>query len=265
MKHVHRFFIDQKLATGQPVFLGGDDAFHAARVLRMKNGDTVELAGLNGSIFGASIASISAVGRAFEIELIPEGQIVSGSKQTGLASLTIAQAIPSGRKMDLIVEKLSELGVDRLVPLFTEKSTVRSRRNPADPRRQNEKLSRWQRVAKSAAAQAKRNAVMTVEEPVKLDAWLGSFRGKALVLATEREGKPFSEAMAEALSEPQEDGAEPLLTLIIGPESGFSQAEIDMIAGRGLIFSTLGPLVLRTETAALTAAALALHRLGALG
>ena len=243
MKHIHRFFVSQSLTRGSSVCLDPDDSFHASRVLRIKPGDALELADPDGVVF---MAKVTGTGRI--VELITESEIVSKNPDTE-PMLTVVQVLPSGKKMDLIVEKLSELGVDRLVPVFGDKSVAR-------PAAGAGKLQRWRRVARSAAAQSKRERVMSVEEPLTLRRWLDEEPGLFYVLSTEAEGKPLGQAL---------EGSRIPVTLVIGPEAGFSDAELDNFAGSGAVFVSLGPQVLRAETASLVAAALVLHRQGALG
>lgn len=260
MKHVHRFFVGQTLIAGEPVRLEGDDVFHAVRVLRLKAGDTVELADEAGRVFQAVVTDTGSKNRA-ALEAVPGSQAASVavlSEKT--PRLTVVQALPSGRKMDLIVEKLSEIGVERLVPVLTKKSVVRETQG------KGEKMARWRRVAKAAAAQSKRTGVMAIDEPVGLAQWLADFDGAALVLSTEVEGRPLGNALWAVLGDRAADGVRiPALALIVGPEAGFSTEEINKMKGHGVCFASLGRPVMRTETAALVAATVVMHRLGVIG
>ena len=243
MKHIHRFFVSKKLTAGSSVCLDEDDSFHAVRVLRLKPGDALELVDPDGCVFEAEVT-----GGDGTIEAMPLREIESKNPVAGPA-LTVVQVLPSGRKMDLIVEKLSELGVARLLPVFSEKSVAR-------PAGGDGKLQRWRRIARSAAAQSKRVNVMQVEEPVALGCLLEDKPGPFYVLSTEVQGKPLGDAMT--------DDGKPVM-LVAGPEAGFSDAEIDRLGAAGAVFMSLGPHVLRAETASIVAVALVLHRLGELG
>ncbi|MFA6001646.1 MAG: RsmE family RNA methyltransferase [Thermoleophilia bacterium] len=243
MKHIHRFFVSQSLTQDSSVCLDPDDSFHACRVLRIKPGDPLELADPDGIVFSARVTGTGRI-----VELMTESEIISKNPDTK-PGLCVVQVLPAGKKMDLIVEKLSELGVDRLVPVFSDKSVAR-------PAAGTGKLERWRRVARSAAGQSKRERVMLIDEPRSLRRWLDEKPGLFYVLSTEAEGMPLGQAL--------KDSTIPV-TLVIGPEAGFSDVELENFTGSGAVFVSLGTQVLRTETASVVAAALALHRLGALG
>lgn len=243
MKHIHRFFVSQSLTSGSSICLEPEDSFHASKVLRIRPGDAIELADPDGAVF---LAKVTVAGQV--VEAIAESEIVP-KNSVSEAALTIVQVLPSGRKMDLIVEKLSELGVDRLVPVFGDKSAAR-------PSAGEGKLQRWRRIARSAASQSKRERVMSVEEPRTLSGWMDEEQGRFYVLSTEVAGEPLGQAL---------DGGEIPVTLVIGPEAGFSDAELDGFSGTGAVHVSLGTQVLRTETASVVAAALVLHKHGALG
>jgi len=155
-----------------------------------------------------------------------------------------------GKKMDLVVEKLSEIGVGSLVPVYMDDSLARL--NAAGGGR----LDRWRRIARASAGQSRRAGVMEIAEPVSFAGWIQSWNGPLIVLATEIDGAPLGSAAEKAESP---------LALLVGPEAGFSEEEIGLLQERDAIFASLGGQVLRTETAALVAAAIVMHRLGGLG
>lgn len=241
MKHIHRFFLSQDINPGDEVALDVDDYFHAVKVLKLRAGDEVELAAADESVYRGRVVSTGQDCRVAADTLIAMGRSSAG--------LTVVQALPRGRKLDLVVEKLSELGVERLAPVSTSQSV-------SPPVKPGEKMKRWKRIARAAAAQAKRTAVMEIDEPVALSDWLRSAAGTVIVLATENDPAPLGEVIA---------GASLPLALVIGPESGFSDDEIQSMEAGGAVFGGLGGLVLRTETAALVAATVVLHRLGRIG
>lgn len=239
MRHIHRFFLSRELAEGESAILEGDDSFHISNVLRLKPGDTIELADSGGRVFASVITTCGKNVEARAERLQPAA---------ATASISVVQAIPSGKKMDLVVEKLSELGVMRLIPVFTERSV--SGGSGAG------KLGRWRRLARSAASQARRNTIMEVERPRQLGGWLSTWDGPLIALVTENDGIPLGVAVDMVVGE---------LVVLVGPESGFSQAELELLRDRGTLLARLGPLLLRTETAALVAATIALHRRGDIG
>lgn len=271
MKHIHRFFVSSDIAAGDSVRLDDDDSFHASRVLRLKRGSLMELADAAGRVFEAVVERNDG---PVEVTVGEEvvGEVPVGPAPVATVGLTVAQALPKGKKFDLVVEKLSEIGVAVLVPVFTGKSVARPARDSG------EKLARWRRIARAAAGQSKRNRVMEVAAPVSLGEWLKECSQPLLVLATEAGARSLTDALScatEAAAGPGEAAAlEPgeaaasgrqRLSLLVGPEAGFSDSEIETLAASGAVFASLGTQVLRTETAALVAAAIVMNRLGALG
>lgn len=238
MTHIHRFFLDQKVSSGRQVRIEDEDVFHAARVLRLKSGDAVEISDREGEVYAARVRSLAGGVEVAVGELIQQAPQAEG--------LTVVQALPRGRKMDLVVEKLSELGIDRLVPVWTDKSVA-----PPDP--EGEKVRRWRRLARAAAAQAKRSRVMAVDEPMALPELIAVEERPLVVLIAESEAEPLGNVLARVEGPP---------VLVIGPESGFSGSELGQLESAGAIPGRLGGLVLRTETAALVAATIVLHHMG---
>lgn len=234
----------------------------------------MELAGPDGRVFAAVVERI---GGPVEVTVGEEvrGEEVGGNEAGAAATaasvkLTVAQALPKGKKFDLVVEKLSEIGVAGLVPVFSGKSVARPGRDSG------EKLARWRRIARAAAGQSKRNTVMEIAAPAGLEEWLKELSEPLLVLATEVGAEPLTAALVNVTGKVTATGAATgtataaatetmRLSLLVGPEAGFTRSEIDMLAGAGAVFASLGTQVLRTETAALVAAAIVMNRLGMLG
>jgi len=243
LKHIHRFFVAKNLAAGQSVCLSPEDSFHAGRVLRLRPGDITELAGADGHIFKATVAKVDGT-----VEVTTGPEVIYAPAPA--IELSVAQSLPKGKKFDLIVEKLSELGVTRLAPVISEKSVISKQSDTSG------KLERWRRIARSSAAQSRRDKVMDIEEPCDMHDWLDNLSGTLMVLTTEAATMPLGSA-ASQLEFP--------VTLLVGPEAGFSAAEINEFRERGAVLVGLGPRILRTETAAMVAAAIILHHLGHLG
>ncbi len=240
MKHVHRFFVSRPLSTGEKVRLEEGDSFHAVRVLRLRSGEAIELADSRGHVFSARVIHADGV-----LEALAGGELARQPQ----VELTVDQAIPRGRRMDLVVEKLSELGVTRLVPLHTRKTVVRP---PAGKAR----LERWRRIAREAAKQSRRDGVMEIGRPRRLEEWLPEQGDGLVTLVTEVPAEPLGEVAASLADAP---------CLLVGPEAGFEEDEIELLGRAGSRFAALGPLLLRSETAAVVAAAIVMHRLGIVG
>lgn len=231
--HVFRFFlpIDAEAVTiGGTVCLAPDDAKRAAKVLRLAAGETVEIADGRGRVFLGNVANA----RAGEVVLTQE---LPGQHPLVPIRVLLAQ---SGTRADDAVEKLVELGVAEIAPLL-----ARGRRR--DPR-----TDRWQRIAEAAAAQAKLAQVPTISAPVAYDVAL---EAGAIVCSHERDDTSLTAALA-ASDRP--------ITLLIGPEAGFTEGELDAARQAGVPVVRIGHTVLRTETAAVVVAALVIDRLSSL-
>jgi 16S rRNA (uracil1498-N3)-methyltransferase len=164
------------------------------------------------------------------------------------SALTLAVAPPKGARMDVAVEKATECGVGRIVPLQTERSVVRGRDA-------SERVARWRRIAASATAQSGRARLPEIAPFAALADVLERPEGARLLLAHRAAGsRPLAAALA---------GARPgeAVVVLVGPEGGFTEAEIDLAGRRGALAVSLGPNRLRTETAAVVAVALAVAAL----
>jgi 16S rRNA (uracil1498-N3)-methyltransferase len=153
--------------------------------------------------------------------------------------VTLAQGVSRGERMDYTIQKAVELGVTRIVPLISERCEVR-----LEGERLTKRVQHWQAVAASACEQCGRNRVPPVLAPVPLNSWLAEpVHGLRLVL------NPLAPATLTSLSTPDDR----LITLLIGPEGGLSDAEVKRAQQSGFVGIRLGPRILRTETAAVTA------------
>jgi len=239
---VPRLFVPSVPQSDTSVTIQGEEARYVLAVLRMKAGDELDLMDPRGSLHRARIES---AGRS-SLELrVLESLPPRPEPRTGVILL---QGILKGGKMDLVIQKATELGVRRIVPTVTERSQVRDTR----------KLARWRKIALEAARQCGRAAVPEVREPVSIeDFFRAAERPLKGFIFWEEGGRPLS---GGSLDNSGED-----VFAAIGPEGGFTREEVQMAEGRGLAVSTLGPLVLRAETAAIAAVALVQFLMGRMG
>jgi len=208
--------------------LPNDQAHHARDVLRLNLGDEVELFTASGQSAVGAIVQLSSESVIVEVEQI--------QKTTTTFQLTIASAIPKGARADWMIEKLSELGVARFVPLITERSVVH-------PEGKN-KLDRWQRLAEESAKQSRRPGVMQIAPLTPLPDFLKN-PAPIAYLSTAPDSQPMPAILPPVSAS---------LSLLIGPEGGWSDAEIALFKDRHLTPITLGGTILRVETAAIAAA-----------
>ncbi len=244
-----RFLVDADLAAifsgDRRVVLGRSAARHAAAVLRLKPGAAVRVFDGRG---GEYRARLIAPGRgSVRVELVEPSP---GAAESPLP-IVLALGVSRGDRMDLAVRKSVELGVARIVPLWTMRGVVRP-----EPRKTGERLARWRRIVEGACEQCGRSIVPAVEAPRLLEDWLDRRPGDgtALRLASDR-GRAFARLPPPGLP----------LTLLVGPEGGFDPRETGQADRRGFVAARLGPRVLRTETAAIAAVAAAQLLWGDLG
>ena len=228
---MHRFYLDES----RDDFLLPEDARHALTVLRMKKGDFLE-AFLNGQRFQAEIVEIA--GDAVQIRRLAP----LPSTEPALR-ITLFQGLPKADKMEWIVQKAVELGVDRVIPVLMRRCVVQWK--AADAVR---KLERWNRIAREACKQSGRCRIPEVSAPVALD------RIAPLLASQSANAVPWEEAdglgpAAFAQAHPELDS----LGILIGPEGGIDPEEMESLRREGCTPLTLGPRILRTETAGLAA------------
>lgn len=231
-----RIHVDRPLASGTDFTLPAQAAEHVARVLRLDVGAPVVLfSGDDGLEYDATL---SAVGKREVVATVGEGRAVENESPL---ALTLAQGVARGEKMDLIVQKATELGIARIVPILTERSEVK-----LDATRAEKRLLHWRAVAASACEQSGRARVPVIEPAVALGAWLGSLG----------DGGPMRLALLpEGSKRPGELALKDAAILAIGPEGGFGERDRSALAATGFTGLKLGPRILRTETAGLAAIA----------
>lgn len=239
----HRFYIPPDAWNPSALALAGDELRHCRDVLRCRPGDRVV-------VFNGAGAEADAEILGFGASAAPLKAWTLVDSPRPAARITLGQAVPKGKNMDLIVQKATELGANAIVPLLSERVVVRM--DPGEARRKQEK---WQRVAIEACKQCGQNWLPQVEMPVAADAFLsrsGPPRDPAelrLVAALTDDARPLKQILGD-----REDGTAPVrATVLIGPEGDFTPAEVSLAVGAGFEPLSLGPIVLRSETAAIHA------------
>ncbi len=230
--------------------LSDEDRRHAASALRVRPGEEIEVVEpAPGSVWRVEVAQVSSAGiRALPIERL---------ERPFHPRVTLVQGVAKGDKMDAIVRQAVEIGAAEVVPVLTARSVVR-----LDAKKRHERGERWRRIAKSAAEQSHRAEVPAIHDPVTLHEALPVLAGydEVIVLWEDASALGLSRALASRVSQP-----ETRVALVVGPEGGLAANEVEELAGIGAQVVSLGPLILRTETAALVALALAAFTLGGLG
>lgn len=231
-----RIHVDQPLAEAQELALPAQAGEHVARVLRLGEGAPLVLFNGDGNDYAATITH---AGKR-EVRARIEGKQAVANESP--LRLTLAQGVARGEKMDLIVQKATELGVACIVPLLTERSEVR-----LDPPRAEKRLAHWRAVAASACEQSGRSRLPRVLPALPLDTWLtGLPQEDALRLALLPEGSLALRSLAFGAG-----GG----VLVVGPEGGLGERDVAALRSAGFQGLALGPRILRTETAGLAALA----------
>ncbi|WEN16292.1 16S rRNA (uracil(1498)-N(3))-methyltransferase [Rhodanobacter sp. AS-Z3] len=231
-----RIHVDQPLGISQELQLPAQAAEHVGRVLRMNAGDPLTLFNGDGHDY---VGVIVALGKR-ELTIKVDAKLAVQNESP--LPLTLAQGVARGEKMDLIVQKATELGAVRIVPLLTERSEVK-----LDPARAEKRLAHWRAVAASACEQCGRARLPEITPAQPLTAWLSGLpNDDALRLAL----LPEAQLSARELRFGSAGGL-----LVIGPEGGLGERDIGALNQARFVGLRLGPRILRTETAGLAAMA----------
>jgi 16S rRNA (uracil1498-N3)-methyltransferase len=247
MRH---FYIDSSPAIDSEVAIQQSEAHHIKNVLRLNPGDLIKLFDGTGFEYEAVIKEISAAKVTVEIRNKIRATLRSG------VQITVAQAFLKEKKMDELVRKLCELGVARWIPFFSQRAIARP-----DASRLAGRTRRWYRIAAEALKQCRRvdlpeiSAVLSFEEVLDF-----SKTCDLSIVFWENESTPFYSGIESNEKHPVKK-----ILLMLGPEGGFSQQEIEMAKNSGFVVAGLGPRTLRAETATLAAVTLVQYLFGDMG
>lgn len=245
---MRRFIVRPEAIQGGRVRFDRDEARHLGRVLRLRPGAIVEAADGAGRTFAVRLEALDTR-EAWGTIL---GERVPGAESP--CAITLAQAILKGERMAWLLQKATELGVARIVPVETERVVARTGGERTAARR-----ARWARIAREAVKQCGRAVVPVVEAPCPFaDVAAEARRHDAAWLLWEGGGTPLAAAAREA-------GRPRRLLLLVGPEGGFTADEVALAERHGARVVGLGPRILRAESAGLVALALCQHLFGDLG
>jgi 16S rRNA (uracil1498-N3)-methyltransferase len=245
----NRFFIPTSDFDGEQVRLSREQAHQVSHVLRLKTGDTITVLDGTGQEYDVTLTAVSST------EAV--GRIAGQRRAAGepVVELTLFQSLLAREKFEWVLQKATEVGVAQVVPVLTERSLVRVKRMEAG------KLDRWRRIVAEAAEQSQRGCIPRLEQVRTFPEAMVQLPDfdRCLIAA------PFQEAAALRDTLRGLGGTEASIALLIGPEGGFTPEEVALAWERGAVPISLGRRVLRTETAAVVAAALVLYELGEMG
>ncbi|RJQ43941.1 MAG: 16S rRNA (uracil(1498)-N(3))-methyltransferase [Nitrospiraceae bacterium] len=243
-----RIFLPPDTLSTDKITITGDQARHLSVVLRTAPSDHLIIFDGTGFKYTCNVLEVH------KKEVIVEKIKKEFHSAESPLSITLAQGLPKSDKMDLIVQKSTELGVTQIIPLITERSQIRH----------TGKVERWQKIALSASQQCGRAQIPVIAYPISMEHYL---REHLPVEQFPQAHIIFSEAysgnhLKEILTGFKGVGA---ISLLVGPEGGFSKEEITSAVKKGFIEASLGPRILRTETAPITAISIIQYELGDIG
>ena len=246
---MHRFFVPQ--LYNEEMYIEGVDARHISKVLRMQPGDKLQIVSDDGV---SAMAEITAIGSERVSVRCLEKLAESHEPRV---RLVLAQGLAKGEKMDFIIQKAVEMGAYSVIPVAMEHSVVR-----LDGAKAAKKVERWQKIAESAAKQSKRDIIPQVQQVQSMAEMLASGDYETKIIAYECEDRLSLKA---ALKAAEAAGGIKELLLIIGPEGGISEGELELARQAGAVPVSLGRRILRAETAGLVAISAIFYETGDLG
>jgi len=227
-----RIYVAEVLTPGTVVELPRETAAHLVKVLRTRSGDEVVLFSGDGREFVGAIESVRGSRVAASV-----GNATKVDRESSFA-ITLVQCVPRGDRMDMIVQKATELGVARMVPVMSQRSVVR-----LDATQAESKAVHWRAIMVSACEQCGRNRLPVIEAPIPLIHYLGNSTKTSARLVLEPDVRSGIANLDLGAA----------VEIAIGPEGGFAGEELDALDLAGFARVALGPRVLRTETAAIAA------------
>ena len=246
---MHKFFISDNLIDGNKAVIDGDDVKHIYKVLRLQVGDEIIINNLNGQEYLACIDDISK--KEVQVSIIEKIDISNESP----IRIHLYQGLPKSTKMDLIAQKGTELGISSITPVITERVVVKNEG-------EFKKVDRWQRIALEASKQSKRTLIPTINTPISFESMLEKMNNMDLIVV------PYENAEGYGIKNMLKSLRVDTITdiaIVIGPEGGFEECEILKLKNMEAHIVTLGPRILRTESAGFVCTAILQYELGDVG
>ena len=245
---MRRFFTEKISEKNGFCVISGSEARHIIKVLRMEKGGNLVVIDRAGKRYLASLEK--ATRHEALVRLIEPLPTPSPSP----VEITLCQSILKSKHMDYIIQKTSELGVDHIIPFYSERTVVRIQDGKTDHR-----LNRWREIAQSALKQSDRTKVTGIYHPVSFDDLIESFKHYSalkIILYEGEKGQDLKTMLREGTQESKK------IIGIVGPEGGFSEKEVKCAVKAGFVSTSIGNRILRAETAAIIVVALFQYELG---
>jgi 16S rRNA (uracil1498-N3)-methyltransferase len=255
---MQKYFVKPEQFSGETVTLTGEDAHHAVRVMRMNPGDTFVAS--DGAGQEALARIVEAGGGQITASIV---EWLSNTAEPPV-DVWIAQCLPKGDRLETVIQKCTEIGACRILPIVSERTIVRLEAGKLESR-----LARWRKIAKEAAEQSERSRVPDIDAP---RSWSEMLRVAAeadhALVCYEREGELNLRLKLRELAERAVGGGSsrrPTIMLVIGPEGGLSPGEVAAATDAGCDIVSLGRTILRTDTASIVGLTCILYEYGAMG
>lgn len=232
-----RFYIKPEDRKGDKIYVGGKEAYHITTVMRLEKGDRISAFDGTGKEYFGIIEEVKR--RNIVISIHTTKERLSCKK----CSITLAQSIPRKGKVDFIIQKAAELGVDKVIPMVTQRSVVKLKEE-----RIPEKVKRWEKIAQEAAKQCGRSTITGIEDCVDFSKVIQKSKKYDLVIMPS-----VGHIQRQKLKGLMMGFSGKSIMLLIGPEGGFDPSEIDMARRSGVAFVSLGENILKSDTAAIAA------------
>lgn len=239
-----KFIIQDILTLPSKATIQGQDAKHISKVLRLNKGDLIEITNGEGKDFTAIITLASLTN--IELDIVDEYDSLTESP----IDITICSGMLKDKKMDLVIKHLTQLGIRKWVPFFCERSIP-----TPDVKRMENRKKRWKTIARESLKQCRRSRLPQISNPLNFEKLLDQSASYDLKIA-------FWEKATQRLNTLKKSTSNKKILILIGPEGGFSKPEINAATKKGFLSYSLGPRILRAETASISACTLIQHILG---
>lgn len=243
-----RLFLPLQEHPDKDIQITGEDARYLRTVLRCKKGETMQIFDGKGTSYNAIIKTVS------KKEVIAQILTAGQSDTESPLGIVLIQGLLKGDKMELVIQKTTELGVKEIIPAVTERSQVRD----------TGKAARWKKIAENAARQSGRICIPSIREPARFKDVFSEYLVPASsgLIFWEEKGLPLKEAIHKISSTAIQRPASLTINIFIGPEGGFTKDEVHTAESKGFKVASLGNRILRAETAAISATAIVQSLLG---
>ncbi|HPC99830.1 MAG TPA: 16S rRNA (uracil(1498)-N(3))-methyltransferase [Acetivibrio sp.] len=245
-----RFFVNSTNISGDSIIISGEDVNHIKRVLRLGSGDNITVSDGKGVDYRVEIVNLHE--SAIETRIIETVKNITEPP----VEIILYQGLPKSDKMDYIIQKGVELGLKGIVPVITERTVVKL----TDKKDEQKKCERWNRISMEAAKQSNRGIIPPVELPIDFKKAVNAAKDFDISLI------PYEKERGNGLKDVilnRTDAKK--VSIFIGPEGGFTEKEIETAVENGVYPVTLGPRILRTETAGIAVLSILMYELGDVG